>query len=127
MTGQIKVLVVDDLEDFAWIISQALSEQRYKILMATTGRDALTTIKRDNPQIMVLDMRLPDMEGIEILKRAKKIKPKIAVIILTAYASTNLRKEAQAAGVFDFISKPAKIDKLVTIIEKAAHQVRKAQ
>ena len=126
MRDCIKVLVADDLEDFAWIISQALSEQRYKILMATTGKEALTAIKRDNPQVMVLDMRLPDMEGIEVLKRAKKIKPKIAVIILTAYATTSLRREAQAAGVFDFISKPAKIDKLVTIIEKAANQARKA-
>ena len=126
MTGQIKILVVDDLEDFAWIISQALSAEHYKILMATTGKDALNKVKKDNPQIMVLDMRLPDMEGIEILKSAKRIKPRISVIILTAYATKKLRREAQAAGVFDFISKPVKVDKLVTIIEKAAGQVRKA-
>ena len=115
------VLVVDDLEDIGWIISKALTGKGYKVLIATSGGDAISKIKEDKPSIIILDIRLPDINGIELLKSIKKTNPNVKCIIITAYPTQHLKQEAKELGVCDFIPKPFKIDKLSKVVDLILH------
>lgn len=111
------ILVVDDLEDIGWIISKALTNKGYKVLIATNGGDAISKIKEDKPSVLILDVRLPDINGIELLKLIRKANLNVKCIIITAYPTAHLKQEAKNLGVCDFIPKPFKIDKLSKVVD----------
>ena len=115
----IKVLVVDDEKDFANTLAQRLKMRDLKVGTAYDGEQALSRLKKEEPDVIVLDLKMPGMHGMEVLEEIKKAYPDIQVIILTGHGTDKDEEEARRLGGFDFIKKPADIDHL-------EHKIRRA-
>src|SRR5205823_14405122 len=101
------LVVEDDAENRAAIV-KVLEGAEYKVLETDNGQQALDIINEDNIDILVSDLRLPVLDGVELLKRAKAIEQEIVVIMITGHATVEIAVEAIKAGAYDFIPKPAK-------------------
>lgn len=115
----IKVLLVDDEVAFIDTLAQRLNMRNLKVETAYNGEHALLTIKENQPDIIILDLNMPDMHGIEVLKEIKKDYPDIQVIILTGHGTDKDEEEAIRLGGYDFLKKPADIETLEQKIKAA--------
>jgi DNA-binding NtrC family response regulator len=116
---EIKVLVVDDEQAFANTLSQRLKMRDMKVGTAYDGEEALSKVKEEEPDVMVLDLKMPGMHGMEVLEKIKKAYPHMQVIVLTGHGTEKDEEEAKRLGGFDFLKKPADIDHL-------EHKIRRA-
>ena len=119
----IKVLLVDDEEDFVTTLSDRIREYRFQSDTALSGEQAIELVANQVPDVMVLDLKMPRLDGLEELRQVKKKHPDIQVIILTGHGSFQDRLAAMSLGVFAFLEKPLDIDDLIRSI-KAAYQER---
>jgi DNA-binding NtrC family response regulator len=113
-----KILVVDDEKLIRWSISQSLVKDGYTIFEAETGEAGLEIVEQENPEVVLLDNRLPGKQGLLILKEIHERFPRTAVIIITAYGSIETAVEAMKAGATDFIKKPFDIQEIKLMIQK---------
>jgi len=116
---KIKVMLVDDEEEFVTTLSERIQMRDFSSSVAFNGEQALQTVKEQVPDVMILDLKMPGIDGMEVLRRVKKAYPKVQVIILTGHGSENDRKEALSLGAFGYLQKPAQIDGLVRHIINA--------
>jgi DNA-binding NtrC family response regulator len=116
---EIKVLLVDDEIAFVNTLAQRLRLRKLLVDTVYDGEQALTYIKEIEPDVIVLDLKMPGLHGIEVLREIKKIKRAIQVIILTGYGTDKDEEEAKKLGGFDFLHKPADIDLLMRKIKEA--------
>ncbi len=100
-----KVLIVDDEVDYWRLMKERIESWGYEVATATAGKEALVMIKKDKPDIVVLDYLMPNMNGTEVLKQIRKFDKNLAVIMFTAYADTKNIKGAQDLKVSAFIPK----------------------
>ncbi len=107
-----KVLIVDDDPRICWMLNEALKDESYKILTARDGRSALRTVVEENPQVMVLDIKLPDISGLEVLEKVREAELKVEVIILSAHGETKNVVQAIKLGAADFVNKPFDIEEV---------------
>ena len=114
-----KILVVDDEEHMCWALERAMRQEGYQVFTATRGRQGLDLIREEAPSLMILDLKMPEMDGMEVLQRAKEMHPKLPVIILTAHGTIETAIEAMKIGAADFITKPFDLDELKIVIKKA--------
>jgi len=112
---KIKILLVDDEEDFVETISQRLQRRGQESDIALSGEQALSRIEQEVPDVVLLDLKMPGIDGMEVLRRIKKAYPEVQVIIMTGHGSEKTEKEARTSGAFEYLQKPTKID---TIMEK---------
>jgi len=117
--GVEKILIVDDDRDIRFSLSHILKETGYDVIDARDGREALKILRGNCPDLVLLDMRLPGMDGIEILEKAKKIDKDLIVIMLTAYSDVKDTVKAMRLGAYDYITKPFDNEELILIIKKA--------
>ncbi len=123
MKKKAKVLVVDDEAIIRESLRDWLSEVGHQVLIAENGSQALEIIEKEKPSIAIVDLVMPGMDGIELLKRAKEISPHIEVIIITAYGSVPTAITAMREGAYDYIEKPFCPEKAELLIERLAeHQ-----
>ncbi|HMK44539.1 MAG TPA: response regulator [Dissulfurispiraceae bacterium] len=115
----IKVLLVDDEQAFVDTLAQRLKMRDLKVCTVYNGEEALNQVKCEEPDVMVLDLKMPGMYGMEVLKEVRKKYPNLQVIILTGHGSDLEAEEARRMGGFDFLKKPADIDTLVSRIKEA--------
>jgi len=115
----IKVLIVDDEVALANTHAQRLQMRDLKVGTAYNGEQALSKLKVDKPDVIVLDLRMPGMHGMEVLQEIKKACPDIQVIILTGHGTDKDEDEARRLGGFDFLKKPADIETLAHKIKTA--------
>lgn len=115
----IKVLLVDDEEAFVNTLAQRLKMRDLLVDTVYDGEQALSFIKKTEPDVIVLDLKMPGLHGIEVLREVKKVKQQIQVIILTGHGTEKDEAEAKKLGGFDFLRKPADIDLLVAKIKEA--------
>lgn len=115
----IKVLLVDDEVDFVDTLAQRLKMRELLVDVVYDGDHALSFIRRIEPDVIVLDLKMPGLHGIEVLREIKKSSPKIQVIILTGHGTEKDEAEAKKLGGFDFLRKPADLDLLVAKIKEA--------
>jgi len=115
----IKVLVVDDEVAFANTLSQRLQMRDMIVGTAYDGEEALSQLKKEEPDVMVLDLRMPGMQGMDVLRETKKAYPLVQVIVLTGHGTDKDAEEAKRLGGFDFLNKPADIELLERKIRKA--------
>jgi DNA-binding NtrC family response regulator len=120
----IKVLVVDDEVAFANTLSQRLQMRDMIVGTAYDGEEALSKLKQEEPDVMVLDLRMPGMQGMDVLREAKKAYPLVQVIVLTGHGTDKDAEEAKKLGGFDFLNKPADIDHLERKIRNACQEKR---
>jgi len=115
----IKVLLVDDETAFVDTLAQRLKMRDLNVSTVYDGAQALSYIKGMEPDVMVLDLKMPGLHGIEVLREVKKDYPQMQVIILTGHGTDRDAEEAKRLGGFDFMRKPADIDNLVRRIKEA--------
>lgn len=101
-----RVLVVDDEERIRSVLSEFLAMKGYQTLEAATGAGALQTLREWRPHVMLLDVRLPDMDGLDVLRQAKALDPAVGVFMVTGLHDEAVGREALQAGAFDYITKP---------------------
>jgi DNA-binding NtrC family response regulator len=114
-----KVLLVDDEKEFVTHLAERLEFRGLEVETASDGDSALQLIKDKAPDVMVLDLQMPGMSGIDTLKQAKKISPDLHVIMLTGYGTIETAKEGKEYGALEYLIKPCDIVKLYTLIEEA--------
>ena len=119
---KIKVLLVDDEIGFADILAKRLGKRGMAVTPVYTGTEAIQTIRKNDFDVAVLDLKMEDMDGIEVLKIFKKAYPEMEVIMLTGHGSEKAAKEGIEYGAFDYLTKPCEMEDLVKKIRKAAHQ-----
>ncbi len=116
-----KVLLVDDEKEFVQTLSERLIFRNVGTAVAYDGQSALEMVVDDDPDVLVLDLKMPGMGGIDVLRRVKKIRPFIEVIILTGHGSEDDRKTCMDLGAFDYLHKPVDIN-LLSCKLKEAHE-----
>ena len=114
-----KVLIVDDLEDARWVLSNLIQLAGLKPMMAASGEEALTRIRQETPDVVLLDVCLPDMDGFEVLTRTKAYDKTVPVIMVTAYGKTHDAVRAIRAGAYDYVAKPFSNDDIVLTVRRA--------
>jgi len=121
-----KVLIVDDEETLTWSMTKTLAkdEGKYELVIANTGSEALTVLKQDPIDVVVTDIKMPDINGLELLSMIRKQYPSTKVIIMTAYGSPEVHKEATRRGSYFYLEKPFEISELRTLILKALEEKR---
>ena len=120
------ILVVDDERLICDLLQAVLSRHGHEVLTASNGHEGLELFKTHRPRFTLLDLRMPEMNGIEVLKRIRAIDPQAAVMILTAWGSDVLEKQARQLGVVDFLSKGLSLDVLVAAMERALQPTAQA-
>ena len=116
---EIKVLLVDDEEDFVKSLSERIKMRDLDSDVAMNGEEALRLVDDDVPDVMVLDLKMPGIDGMEVLRRVKKAYPQVQVIMLTGHGSEKDEKEARRLGAFEYLEKPTSIDTLIKYIKRA--------
>ena len=114
-----KILVVDDEHLIRWSLEQSLYKQGYDVTTAASGEDALKIIQDDAPELILLDIQLPGLDGLEVLEKTKEIDEDILVIMVTALGVLETAVKAMRMGAYDYINKPFNLDELSIIIKKA--------
>ncbi len=114
-----KVLVVDDDADLRLAVSSALSEQNFEVEQAVNGEEAVNRVRAGRYDLVLLDVNMPRMSGLEALKEIKAFDPSIIVIMLTAFSNVKDAIEATKEGAYNYLEKPIKSENLVAIIERA--------
>ena len=120
--GAIRVLYVDDEEDFVRTLAERMDMRDLGGEVALSGREALEMLEAERPDVMVLDLRMPGLDGLEVLRRVKRAYPEIEVIILTGHGSERDEAEARRLGAFDYFRKPVELETLMDAIRRAGRQ-----
>jgi len=119
MPNSVKLLLVDDEVGFVDVLSKRLSKRNMTVTAAYSGTEAIQTLRKQDFDVAVLDLKLEDMDGIEILKIFKKLVPAMPVIMLTGHGSEQAAREGVASGAFDYLTKPSDLEDLVAKIMQA--------
>ncbi len=128
MMAQPSILIVDDEKLIRWSMKQKLESWNYQVSEAEDVQQALRKFQLETPDLMTLDIRLPDGSGIDVLKQAKQVQPGVPVIMITAFGVVDVAVEALKLGAYDFIEKPINFEKLENSIRNALETHRlKAQ
>jgi len=117
-----RILITDDEEEICSTLAEYLEDKGYEVFQATNGQEALRLLKEVRPHLMLLDIRMPEQDGIEILRRVRQIDNQIGVIMITAFHDVNIAQEALKLGACDFVTKPVDLnylDKSVKVKVKA--------
>ena len=120
------VLVVDDELLIRKSLGKVLRSSGYTVDVASTGAEGLEKVGALKPQVMILDMRLPDTDGLSVLKRARELDPLLQVIIITAYGDVQAAVDAMKHGACDFVRKPYEMEDIVLAVESAGRNFRQA-
>ena len=124
MTDAIKILIVDDEEHIRKIMSIMLSKHGYSCQVAASGEEALALVEKENFKAVLTDLRMPGLDGLELLARLKNIDADLVVVVVTAFATLETAIKAIKAGAYDYISKPFKEEEIVLVLEKALERSR---
>ena len=119
-----RVLIVDDEEQMRELLAKVLEKNGYQVTTAGDGGQALTLLEKEPMDLVVTDVRMPGLDGMEALKAIKELNPEIVVIIMTAFGSIDQAVQAVKEGAYDYINKPFKIDEMLLTIKKALEERR---
>jgi len=114
-----KILVVDDEHLIRWSLEQNLKKQGYEVVTAGDGEEALRQVREEQPDLVLLDIQMPGISGIEALEKIKEHDEDIVVIMVTAHGGLETAVNAMRLGAYDYVSKPFNLDELAIIIRKA--------
>jgi len=124
MPSVTNILVIDDEPAALKTLSAALEEMGYRVTTAVNGREALALIRKQSCHIVIADIKLPDISGLEILEAAKELNPETAVIMITGHASVETAVDAINEGAYAYILKPVAMNELETILKNALREQR---
>lgn len=113
------ILIVDDEEHIRFILSELLRKEGYKTILAENGNKAIRSIQNEKPDLVLLDYKLPDINGIEVLKKIQELELSIIVIMITAYGDIKDAVTSMKLGAYDYLTKPFNNDDILMIVEKS--------
>ena len=120
----IRLLLVDDEEGFVNVLANRLAWRGIEVTKAYSGSEAIQLLRRQDFDVAVLDVKMEDMDGVEVLKVFKKMVPRMAVIMLTGHGSERAARDGIEYGAFDYLMKPCELDELLAKINEAVGQRR---
>src|SRR5262245_13919826 len=118
------VLIVEDEKLARWSLQERLKREGFGVLEASTGAEAVAALAAETVDLILLDYRLPDMNGLDVLRRAMELQPDAPVILMTAYSSVGSAVEAIKLGAHDYITKPFDHDEMIVIVRRALEASR---
>jgi DNA-binding NtrC family response regulator len=121
------VLIVDDEQCARKVLAKIIALDDYKVIEAASAAEAMIAFEREHPSAVLLDIHLPDTNGIEIMKQMKALRPEVEVIIVTGQQDIDMAVKAIKLGAYDFIVKPAKIERLTITLKRAVEKTTLAQ
>jgi len=121
--AEAKILVIDDEKLLRWSLQQNLSKEGYTVITAEKGLEGLNTFKDESPDVILLDIHLPDVSGITVLQSIKEINKDALVIMITAFGDIQTAVKTIKLGAYDFVEKPFNVDKLKILVAKALETV----
>jgi DNA-binding NtrC family response regulator len=124
MTANERILVVDDEEQMRDLLAKVLERKGYQVSVCGDGAEALAFLEREPADLVITDVRMPGLNGMEALRAIKELNPEIVVLIMTAFGSIDQAVQAVKEGAYDYINKPFKIDEILLTIEKALAERR---
>lgn len=119
----IKFLIVDDEQDVVDNVSELFTLRNYSVITATSGTKALELVKKENPNIIILDIRMPDISGMDVLKEVRKNYPKIRVIMLTGVEDEETKNMAIGLGASGYLTKPYSYSELIELSRKLIQEI----
>ncbi len=120
-----RVLLVDDERDLIQTLSERLQMRDMGSAVAYDGESALQLVQDDDPEVMIIDLKMPDIDGLEVLRKVKQTRPEIEVIILTGQGSASDEAQCMELGAFGYLQKPVDIDKLSEMLKKAHEKIQR--
>lgn len=117
-TKKSKLLVVDDQMGVRRLLYEAFNEDGFEVRLAGSGLEAVEIVREFDPDLMLLDMKMPGMNGLEALHHIKKFNDRVAVIMMTAYGELEIVSEAMKLGVNEYLTKPFDINELKDLVKK---------
>ena len=114
-----KVLVVDDEKGVCYSFKKVLNRRGYEVITANNGIEGVEQAGKENPDLVIMDVSMPKMDGLETLQRLKSLYPNLTVIMMTAHSTSDKAITAMKFGAYDYFTKPFDNDKLITLVEKA--------
>ncbi|MBI3030774.1 MAG: response regulator [Candidatus Rokubacteria bacterium] len=114
-----KTLIVEDEPDLLETCARLLRQAGHSCLTARSGREAITLIDAEHPDLVVTDLRLPTLNGLAVTRHARQVTPPVPVLLITGYSSTEAKREAQAAGAIVFLPKPFTASEFVDAVNRA--------
>jgi DNA-binding NtrC family response regulator len=118
----IRILLVDDEVGYVNVLYNRLTKRHFQVGKANSGADAFQLLRHQDFDVAVLDLKMEDMDGIEILKILKKMAPELAVIMLTGHGSAEAAHEGIKQGAYDYLTKPCELEELIAKIREAHDQ-----
>lgn len=115
-----KILIVDDDADIVRIVSTMLEGQGWHVLTALSGEEAVRTLSRETPDMALVDIMMPRMNGIEVLREARRIAPDMRIIMITAYGDVGSYLESMDLGACEYINKPFETAELLGLIRRCS-------
>ncbi len=119
---QIKVLLVDDEEGYVNVLAKRMTKRQVEVSIALSGSEAIQTLRKKDFDVAVVDLKMEDIDGIEVLKIFKKMDPELPVVMLTGHGSEKAARDGLALGAFDYLTKPCDLEDLLATISKAAER-----
>ena len=113
-----RILVVDDDESLRWVTQAQLQQSGYEATAAASGREALDRMREDPPDLVITDLMMPGMSGLELLKRIRAEYPEVIVIMVTAFGAVDTAVEAMKAGAYDYLTKPVNVDEMRIVVDR---------
>jgi two-component system response regulator AtoC len=117
--AQRTVLVADDDASIRSLLKQLLADEGYAVLEAATGGEVVEQVAESSPDLVIMDVRMPELDGIEALQKVKSSSPHTAVLIMTAFGTSNAAIKAMELGAFDYVTKPFELDKISHTVKRA--------
>ena len=118
-SSRIRLLIVDDEKGFVNVVANRLGRRGIDTTKALSGTEAIQILRKADFDVAVLDLKMEDMDGIEVLKIFKKMVPEMPVIMLTGHGSERAAREGIEQGAFDYLTKPCELDELIDKIREA--------
>ncbi|MBC2715857.1 MAG: response regulator [Desulfobacteraceae bacterium] len=125
--GRIRLLLVDDEEGYVNVLANRLAKRRFDVTKAYSGRDALKAVRGQDFDVAILDLKMEDMDGIEVLKIFNQMGLDMEVIMLTGHGSQEAAREGLRIGAFDYLTKPCELHELIKKIHEACDKRSKGR
>lgn len=119
MPDSCRLLLVDDESGFVRVLGNRLERRGFFVLRATSGTEAIRLLRHEEVDVAILDLKMEDMDGMEVLKIFRRMAPETAVIMLTGHGSEEARKEALETGASGYLTKPCELEIMLDTIENA--------
>jgi two-component system, NtrC family, response regulator AtoC len=119
-----RILIVEDEENLRFVVAETLKRSGYEVEEAGSAEEGLEKIERQSPDLVIMDIRLPGISGLEAMGRVKAIDPNLPILVVTAFGSKEVALEAVKKGAYDFFTKPFKLDEIEVVVNRALEKRR---